>query len=167
MHAALQAYGITFEALGDDGLVIGGQPEKLSLVVANRGGSPVTVAGVDVAGFSGPASCSTGAVTAGGVYTCTPTLSACPLDASLTTRYWTDDYWGVTPPGPALQIYPKDVPFGAPFRPTPFRATFHLKAGSAPISARTCPSTTATWRIRSLGEKRMELNVVPAFSVRT
>ena len=164
VHAALQAYGITFEALGDDGLVIGGQPEKLSLVVANRGGSPVTVAGVDVAGFSGPASCSTGAVTAGGVYTCTPTLQV-PAAAGLTTRYWTDDYWGVTPPGPALQIYPKDVPFGAPFRPTPFRVTFHLKAGGADLSEN-LPIEYRYAEDPFTGEKRMELNVVPVFSVR-
>ncbi len=164
VHAALEAHSVSFEALGDDGLVIGGQPERLSLVVANRGGSPVTVSGIDVAGFDGQVSCPSGPVAAGEVYTCTPTVQV-PKDARLTTRYWTDEYWDTKPPKAALQIYPKDVPFGLPFRPTPFRATFHLKVGGADVSE----NVRIEYRYVEdpfTGEKRMELNVVPAFSVR-
>ncbi len=37
----LAAHGLTFDAVADDGLVIGGQPVKLSLIAVNRGASDV------------------------------------------------------------------------------------------------------------------------------
>jgi hypothetical protein len=33
----LAAHGVTFDALADDGLVVAGQPIKLSLLAVNRG----------------------------------------------------------------------------------------------------------------------------------
>ncbi len=57
------------------------------------------------------------------------------------------------------------MPFGAPFRPTPFRVTFHLKAGGADLSEN-LPIKYRYVEDPFTGEKRMELNVVPAFSVR-
>ena len=35
--AVLAAHGLTFDAVADDGLVIAGQPVKLSLLAVNRG----------------------------------------------------------------------------------------------------------------------------------
>ncbi len=51
----------------------------------------------------------------------------------LTTPYFSDDYWK-KPANPAINIYAPDVTFGVPFRPTPFRVTFHLKAGDADVT---------------------------------
>ena len=53
--AVLAAHGVTFDAVADDGLVIAGQPVKLSLVAVNRGASESaspasTIAGFDCAG---------------------------------------------------------------------------------------------------------------------
>ena len=53
--AVLAAHGLTFDAVADDGLVIAGQPVKLSLVAVNRGASDVSVTSVAIAGFDGPA----------------------------------------------------------------------------------------------------------------
>ena len=50
----LAAHGLTFDAVADDGLVVGGQPVKLSIVAVNRGASEVGVTGVAIAGFETP-----------------------------------------------------------------------------------------------------------------
>src|SRR5262249_27331774 len=44
--AVIAAHGLTFEAIADDGLVIAGQPLKVSLVTINRGATDVSVTGV-------------------------------------------------------------------------------------------------------------------------
>jgi hypothetical protein len=56
-NAVLLAHGLTFDAVADDGLVVGGQPVKLSLVAVNRGGTDVTVGGVTVNGFENATPC--------------------------------------------------------------------------------------------------------------
>jgi hypothetical protein len=89
-----------------------------------------------------------------------------PADAKLTKPYWTDEYWTTRPPKLALDIYEPDVPFGAPFRPSPFRATFTLKAGGVELT-KELPVQFRAVKDIFLGEKRMELNVVPGFSAKT
>jgi len=163
--ALLAAQGVTFEALANDGLVIGGQPVTLSLIAVNRGPARVAVDSVEVAGFDGQAACPAASIEKDGVFRCSADLQV-PQGARLTTRYWTDEYWNTKPPKAALQIYPPDVPFGAPFRPTPFRATFHVTASGQTI-VKTLPVDYRYVDDAFVGEKRMELNVVPAFSVRT
>jgi len=56
------------------------------------------------------------------------------------------------------------VPFGLPFRPTPFRANFSLTIGGADVQV----ERNVEYRYSDLfaGEKRMELQVVPSFNVR-
>ncbi len=162
--AVLAAHGISFEALADDGLVIDGQPIKVTLVVANRGASEISVSDVALGGFDGLASCTPGPVKKGGVFTCTADVQV-PKTAKLTAPYWTDEYWNRPVPKAALDIFEPDVPFGAPFRPTPFRATFRLRTGSVEIT-RDQPVQYRYVADIFLGEKRMELNVVPVFSVR-
>ena len=49
--AVLAAHGLTFDAVADDGLVIAGQPVKLSILAANHGASDVSVTAVSIAGF--------------------------------------------------------------------------------------------------------------------
>jgi hypothetical protein len=57
------------------------------------------------------------------------------------------------------------VPFGVPFAPTPFRVTFHVKAGDVEVT-KEVPVSFRYVKDIYFGDKRMELNVVPAFSVR-
>jgi len=47
----LAAHGVSLDAVADDGLVIGGQAVKLSLVAVNRGAVDVSVTDVTIAGF--------------------------------------------------------------------------------------------------------------------
>jgi LmbE family N-acetylglucosaminyl deacetylase len=163
-NAALLASGVSFEAIADDGLAVAVQPVKLSLAVANRGPADVSVTGVAVSGFARPAACTAGKAQARGVFTCTTDVQV-PADAKLTEPYWTDEYWDTRPPKAALNIFPPDVEFGVPFRPSPFRVVFHLEVGGAEI-ARDLPVQYRYAKDIFVGEKRMDLNVVPAFSVK-
>jgi len=163
-NAALAACGVSFEALADDGLVIGGQPVKISLLAANRGASEITVADVVVTGFDGRTACNAGPVKKDATYACTADVQI-PATAKLTSPYWTDQYWNAQPQKAALDIYEPDVPFGSPFRPTPFHALFRLKLGGADV-IKDVPVQYRYAKDIFVGEKRMELNVVPAFSVK-
>jgi LmbE family N-acetylglucosaminyl deacetylase len=161
--ALLAAHGLTFEAIADDGLIIDGQPVKLSLVAINRGGTDVQVTGVDVAGFDGGAACAPGTAAKAGVYTCSVDARV-PQQAPLTQPYYTDDYWA-HPSNPARNTFAAGVPFGVPFAPSPFHVTFHVKAGSAEV-VRDLPVQYRYVKDIYKGDKRMELAVVPALSVR-
>jgi hypothetical protein len=161
--AVLAAHGMTFEAVADDGLVIAGQPVKVSLAAVNRGASDVGVTSIAVAGFAAPAACAPGAAKKDAVYTCSADLQV-PKDATLTEPYFTDNYWK-HPENPARNDFAPGVPFGVPFAPSPFRATFHVKAGSVDVT-KELPIQYRYVRDLYNGDKRMELNVVPAFSVK-
>jgi LmbE family N-acetylglucosaminyl deacetylase len=160
--AVIAAHGLTFEAIADDGLVIGGQPVKLSLVTINRGTTDVSVTAVDVAGFAGPAACAPGAAPKNAFYSCTADVQV-PKDAKPTEPYFHDNYWK-HPENLARNDFDPGVPFGIPFAPSPFRVTYHVKAGSAEIT-REIPIQYRYVKDIYNGDKRMELNVVPAFSV--
>ncbi len=163
--AALAAYGIGFQALADDGLVVGGQTVDVTLTATNRGPSDIEVDQAALSGFDTAGSCKPGRVRVGAVYACTAEVVV-PKDARLTAPYWTDEFWNTPTPKSALDIYEPDVPFGAPFRPSPFRARFRLRVGGA-IVTRDLPVQYRYVKDIFPGEKRIELNVVPAFSVRT
>src|SRR5580700_7211189 len=160
--AVLAAHGLTFDAVADDGLVIGGQPVKLSLIAVNRGASEVNVTGVTIAGFDGPGNCKTGPIKKDAFYTCSEDAHV-PKNAKLTTPYFSDQYWK-HPANNAIDIFEPDVEFGIPFRPTPFRVAFHVKAGTADV-VKEVPVQFRYVKDIYTGDKRMELNVVPAFAV--
>ena len=160
--AVIAAHGLTFEAIADDGLIIAGQPVKVSLVTINRGGTDVDVTAVDVAGFAGPAACAAGAAKKDAFYTCAADLQVGPR-AKLTEPYYHDDYWK-HPEGPARNTFDPDVPFGIAVAPSPFHVTYHVKAGSADVT-KDIPVQFRYVKDLYNGDKRMELNVVPAFSV--
>jgi hypothetical protein len=162
-NAVLAAHGLTFDAVADDGLVIPGQPIKVSVVAVNRGASDVNVTGVTVLGFDGAHGCNAEAVKKDANYTCAMDAHI-PKDAKPTTPYFHDNYWK-HPDNLAIQIFDRSVPFGLPFAPTPFRVTFHVKAGSAEVT-REVPVQFRYVKDVYYGDKRMELNVVPGFSVR-
>ncbi|HZS53876.1 MAG TPA: PIG-L family deacetylase [Bryobacteraceae bacterium] len=160
--ALIAAHGLTFDALADDGLVIPGQPIKLSITAQNRGASDVSVTSVAVAGFNSPTACTAGAVKTNAVFTCSVDAHI-PDDAKPTTPYFHDDYWK-HPENHAIQIFDPSVPFGVPFAPSPFRVTFRVKTGDVEI-ARELPVEFRYVKDPFVGDKRMELTVVPAFSV--
>jgi hypothetical protein len=170
-NAVLAAHGLTFDAVADDGLVIGGQGVRLSLLALNRGAAEVEVTGVEIAGFdpstgsapAGGSACVANTVKQDAVFTCSADARV-PKSAKPTTPYFTDVYWK-NPSSPAISIFEPGVPFGVPFAPTPFRVTFHVKAGGAEV-AKEVPVTFRYVKDIYNGDKRMELNVVPAFSVR-
>ena len=161
-NAVLAAHGLTFDAVADDGLVIGGEPVKLTILAVNRGASEIGVTGVTIAGFDSPGRCEPGVVKKDAVYTCSADAHV-PKDAKLTTPYFNDNYWK-HPENQAINSFDPDVPFGVPFAPTPFQVTFHVKAGAADVTMERPVQFRYVKDIYS-GDKRMELNVVPDFSV--
>ncbi len=162
--AVLAAHGLSFDAVADDGLVIGGQSVKLSLVVVNRGATDASVSDVAIAGFETVGRCAPGVVTKDAVYTCSADARV-PATAKPTTPYFSDTYWK-NPSSPAINVFEPGVPFGVPFAPTPFRATLRVKAGGVEVT-KELPIQYRYVKDIYNGDKRMELNVVPAFSVRT
>jgi hypothetical protein len=162
-EAVLAAHYMTFDALADDGLVIAGQPVRLTIVAVNRGAADVSVTGAAIAGFDTSSRCAPESVKPDGVYSCTVEAHI-PKGAKPTTPYFHDDYWK-HPSNPAINIFDPGVPFGVPFAPTPFRVTLHVKAGGVEIT-KELPVTFRYVKDLYFGDKRMELNVVPAFSVR-
>ena len=160
--AVIAAHGLSFEAIADDGLVIAGQPVKLSLVTINRGAADVTVTAVDVSGFAGPAACTAGAAAKNSFYTCAAEMQVL-TDAKPTEPYFHDNYWK-HPENLARNDFDPGVPFGIAFALSPFHVTYHVKAGAADIT-RDVPIQFRYVKDIYNGDKRMELNVVPAFSV--
>jgi LmbE family N-acetylglucosaminyl deacetylase len=161
--ALLAAYGITFQALADDGLVVAGQGVKVTLTAVNRGPADIAVDEAALAGFDTGGACARAPVKRGAAYACTADVTV-PKDARLTAPYWTDQYWNTPTPKAALDIFELGVPFGAPFRPSPFRAAFRLTVGGARVTA-DLPVQYRSVKDVFAGEKRFELTVVPAFSV--
>ncbi len=156
-QAAILVYGMRIEALVDDGLVVAGQPVKLSLLVSNHGPVGVGVREATVNGFEGAPRCTPGAAQPGQVYSCTVDATV-PAGAPPTDLHWTRrsdaDRYDFAP----------DVLFGRPFRPTPFTARVMLDFPEARIEIERPVEYRYQGNIFS-GEKRMEPNVVPALSV--
>jgi LmbE family N-acetylglucosaminyl deacetylase len=180
-QAILLANGVRVEALADDGIVVPGQPVRVSLVVANRGAAEVTVKQVNFGGFEAGAACALTTVVASGrgrgrgspqaqgtpisilkkdqAGTCEPTLTV-PVTARATEPYWHRE-------GEAGRYtFDADAPFGLPYRPTPFyvQVTLAFAGGDEVING-----LPVQYRYQGdvfSGEKRSELLVVPTLSVR-
>ena len=161
--AVIAAHDINFDALADDGLVVDGQPVQLTLTALNHGPNEINVTGVTISGFSDPAICQPGSAKKDATYTCSAAAHI-PRDAKSTTPYFDDNYWK-HPENQAIQIFDPSVPFGVPFAPSPFRVTFHVKAGSVEVT-KELPVEYRYVKDIYFGDKRMELNVVPDFSAR-
>ena len=161
--AVLAAHNLSFDALADDGLVVAGQTVRIALSAMNRGAADVAVSGVEIAGFDSPGKCEPAAVKKDATFNCSIDAKV-PGNAKATTPYFHDNYWK-HPEQNAIQIFDAGVPFGVPFAPTPFRVTFHVKTGAVEV-AREVPVQFRYIKDIYIGDKRMELNVVPAFSVR-
>ena len=191
-QAILLANAVRVEALADDGVVVAGQPVRVSVLVANNGASDVTVKRVALAGFDGDAACALTAATGGGgrgggrggpgggrggaAAPPLPVISTLkremvgrceiavkvPTDARVSEPYWHRA-------GEAGRYtFDADAPFGLPYRPTPFnvRLTFAVAGGATEDVFSTLPVQYRYEGNIFSGEKRTELLVVPRFSVR-
>ena len=157
-RAVILAHGLHLEALADDGEVTGGQQVMVSSLVANRGGDDVTVRGVTVSGFtSASPRCEVERLRAAGVFRCS-VEGTVPRAAPSTSIHWTHV------PGSDRYAFDADVPFGVPFRPTSFTATFDLEIGGLPIAAERPVQYRDAHDIFA-GEKRTTLHVVPRLSL--
>jgi LmbE family N-acetylglucosaminyl deacetylase len=158
VDALLMAASVRIDATADDGVVHPGQPVKVSVFVSNSGAAAVALKQVDFRGFDGDAGqCRTGRLDAGAVSRCDATL-AISKQARLSTPYWSPV------PGAARYTFESDVPFGVPFRPTPFRVSVDLEVAGAPVTIARNVEHRYEGNIFS-GEKRMELQVVPRLAV--
>ena len=156
-EGALLSHGLRVEVLSDDGIVVPGQDVRVSITIGDRG-RPVTVSSVALDGFAVPAKCVNGPVEVGGVYRC-DAATQIPANARVTKPYWKPI------PKTGRYEFEPDAPFGLPFRPTPFRASFTLTAGGTELHF----DRPVEFRYEGQqleGEKRMELTVVPALALR-
>jgi LmbE family N-acetylglucosaminyl deacetylase len=155
--ALLTSHGIRVEALADDGTVVAGQSVKVAVVAGNHGPADVFMKYVSIGEGSGSVCVPVvPRILAGGSVSCDMTLVV--GDVPLSTPYW-------RPRADAARYdFEPDVPFGVPFRPTPFLATFTFSIGGADVTV----TRAIEYRYSDLfaGEKRMELQVVPALAVR-
>jgi len=188
-NAAILADGVRVEALADDGVVVPGQAVKVNVIVANHGPAEVGLKQVRFDGFDLDASaapaCTWTAFAGGGfafpggrgrgsaappepamlsvrrdqVAHCEPTLKV-PANARISEPYWHRA-------GEAGRYtFDADAPFGLPMRPTPFyvQVTLAMPGGEEVISG--LPVEHRYEGNIFSGEKRTELLVVPALSVR-
>ena len=189
-QAALLAQGIRVEALADDGVVVPGRPVNVNVIVANRGGGDVAIKQVKFQGFAADAPCAMTPFTGGGfgfpgggrggrggrgaaappsqamssigkdqVAHCEPTVTI-PADARVTEPYWHRKG------EEGRYTFDADAPFGLPMRPTPFyvQVTLGMPGGEEVIDG--LPVQHRYEGDIFSGEKRTELLVVPALSVR-
>ena len=152
-EALVVASGIRVDAVADDGVVIPGQTVTVSVYAAAPVGSTAQLRGTTLTGFDGSLQC-TGALAQ--PVTCKSTAKI-PANTHLSTPYW-------TPRTDAARYdFEPDVPFGVPFRPSPFHVKFELAISGETVTV----DRTVEYRYSDLvaGEKRSQLNVSPAFDV--
>jgi LmbE family N-acetylglucosaminyl deacetylase len=158
-RALLLARTVRVEALADDGMVMAGQPLRVSLSVATESAGEVAVGQVRLEGLdAGQAPCADGLATAQRAFTCA-SLAGVPAAAPLSELYFRQRA------DAARYDFAPDAPFGLPFRPTPFQARLVLTVEGVPVELG-LPIQYRSDRDIFAGEKRMELQVVPAFAVR-
>ena len=160
-QALMLAADVRLEAIARDGLVPAGHPVSVQLIAARRGNVPVAVSmntnGLAPIKSEDVKACAGELTTTGSLATCTRGMSV-PADARLTAAHFRN-----APQG-ARYVFDPDVPFGLPFRPTPFTATFNLSIEGTPLDV-TIPIQARSEGDIFSGEKRYEIHVVPAFAV--
>lgn len=169
-QALMLAADVRLDAVARDGLVVPGQPLQVDLMAANRGKSRVEMT-VSANGFGAApiAACTdTSALAPGASRNCGKTMNV-PSDARLTAAHFHGNPFVPNAPGEkpvARYVFDADVPFGLPFRPTPFTATFSLSVNNTPFTIAMPIQARSEGNLFS-GEKREEVHVVPAFAVTT
>ena len=157
-RALMLAADIRLDAIARDGLVVAGQPLQIDLLMANRGKTTIGRV-VSASGFGAAAGCGALEVQPGVSSGCDLKVTI-PADARLTAAHFRNGPVG------ARYVFDPDVPFGLPFRPTPFTATFALSVNDT-IFRITLPIQARSEQDIFSGEKRSEIHVVPAFAMTT
>ena len=157
-QALMLAADVRLDAVSRDGLVVAGQPLQVDLLAANRGKTAV-VRAVSASGFTAQARCAAMTLQPGISSGCDLKVTI-PPDARLTAAHFRNG------PEGARYVFDPDVPFGLPFRPTPYTATFELSVYNTPFTITRPIQARSEGDIFS-GEKRSEIHVVPAFAVST
>jgi LmbE family N-acetylglucosaminyl deacetylase len=158
-QALILAADLRLEAIANDGLVVAGQPIGVQALASRRGSVPVQLQQVTTSGFDGtmPECAAADVPGPNGAKACQAPLTI-PANARLTAAHFT------RAPQGERYVFEPDVPFGLPFRPTPFTATFHLSIGGVDVTS-TLPVQYRSDAEIFAGEKRQELHVVPKFAV--
>jgi len=154
--ALLLAASVRLEAIADDMTVTPGQPVGIALHVGNRGASPVSLTKA-TAGGTASTPCQPRELGPGTSQQCAETLSIEQV-VRLSDVPFTHD------PAFARYIYDPSLPFGLPFAPTPYRATFGLTIAGEPVE-KGLPVEARNGTDMVAGEKRSEILVVPALTV--
>jgi LmbE family N-acetylglucosaminyl deacetylase len=155
--ALVLAQSLRIDATANDGLIVPGQPVMVTVAVANRGPGEVPVRGVTLTGFAGEAACKPGPSTLAAPFSCRADARVSPNER-LTGPYWE------RPEDAGRAVFAAEPTFGLPFRPTPFKAHIEIEIGGARV-IRDVPVQFRYDGAGLVGEKRMELEVVPAFAV--
>jgi LmbE family N-acetylglucosaminyl deacetylase len=156
-QALILAADVRLEAIARDGLVPPGAEIAIQLMSATRSNAIVTAQATAHGFIGGDAPCRMANAGGPNRLTCT-VMTAIPADARLTAAHFRN-----APQG-ARYVFDPDVPFGLPFRPTPFTATFNLSIEGTPVNV-TIPIQARSEGDIFSGEKRFEIHVVPAFAV--
>ncbi len=156
--ALVRAEGLELDAFADDGLVVPGQEVGVRVSVANGAGRPLDVASLDLAAPNGWTVARREAKAAGKPQSARFTVTVAP-DAPPTQPYWRkekdhDRFALLVPEEESL-----------PWSPPPLVAQARVRLGGLEATLR----APVAWRYEGPfigGEKRHEVQVVPAVSVR-
>jgi LmbE family N-acetylglucosaminyl deacetylase len=154
--ALLTAASVRVDAVASDMTVTPGEAVPVTLYVANRGSAAVELTGLTAHGAA-ERPCRTQALGPGAAVQCGETLTI-PADARLSDITFTHD------PKFERYIFDPTVPFGVPFAPTAFRATFGFTIGGEPVET-SRPVQARNGTDMMAGEKRSDLLVVPALTL--
>jgi len=194
-QAIIISNGLRIDALSDDGVVVPGQDVKLSLIVANNGANEVTIRQAKFSGFAGDGACTLNQVTqqqgfgggrggrgGRGGQNAPPPVPVSTLKKDVAGRC--DVTMKIPPPARVSEPYwhrrgedgrytfDADAPFGLPFRPTEFYGEVTLGfpgVPGGPAVEEVFGAVPVQYRYGGdifSGEKRSELLIVPALSVR-
>jgi hypothetical protein len=155
--ALVLAQSLRIDATSNDGLIVPGQTVSVSVAIANRGAADLPVATISLIGLEGQTGCTAQTVAPKVPFSCTATARV-PANAALTGPYWE------RPEDAGRASFADDAPFGLPFRPTPFKVRIEMGIGGIAVT-REVPVQFRYEGAGLVGEKRMELDVVPSFAV--
>ena len=155
--ALVLAQALRIDATANDGLIVAGQPVSINVAIGNRGAADVPLGSITLIGLEGQSGCAVQAVAPRVPFLCTATARV-PANAALTGPYWE------RPEDAGRATFATDAPFGLPFRPTPFKVRIEMGIGGIAVT-REVPVQFRYEGAGLVGEKRMELDVVPAFAV--
>ena len=155
--ALVLAQSLRIEAIANDGLIVPGQPLSVTVTIGNRGAAELPMRTITLLGLDGQSGCAAQTVAPRVPFSCTATATV-PAKAPLTGPYWE------RPDDAGRSTFAPDAPFGVPFRPTPFKVRLEMGIGGIAVN-REVPVQFRYEGAGLVGEKRMELTVVPAFAV--